>query len=169
MTTSPKYSRKPEAMICALSSDNSLNPKRPESISSRIVGCFHDLSAKKGPSETFSDRALMRAALYSSIRRVWKQCAAYLSVTTVDVTVEILEDSTGQSQWRIFHESSYLQYVESLLPIDSLLQGKQPQPQAYTIIDYSSLIHISHLEGRGRTTIVRISSDPQSAFRFQRS
>lgn len=144
----------------------SLNPKRPESIPSRIVRCFHDLCAK-GPSETFSDRASMREELYSSIRRVWKQCAAYPSVTAPDVTVEIYEDSTGQSQWRICHESSYLQYVGLLLPIDSLFQGGQPQPQAYKTIDYSSLVHISHLEGRGRTTVVRISSDPQTLFVFK--
>lgn len=144
----------------------SLNPKRPESIPSRIVRCFHDLSTKE-PSETFSDRALMREAIYSSIRRAWKRCAAYPSVTAPDVTVEIYEDSTGQSQWRICHESSYLQYVESLLPIDSLFQGKLPQPQAYTTIDYSSLVHISHSEGRGRTTIVRISSDPKTLFVFK--
>ncbi|KAL8809761.1 MAG: hypothetical protein Q9200_003131 [Gallowayella weberi] len=99
----------------------------------------------------------MREALYSSIRGVWDQCTRHPSVTAADVTVEIYEDAERQNQWRISHESLYNQYVESLLPVESLFQGKKAEPPTYNTIDYASLIQIRHLGGRGRTALVRSS------------
>jgi len=65
----------------------SLHPKLPQSLPNRIVNCFHCLPVND-TAETFSDREKMREALYTSIRRVWNQCANHPSITTPDVTVE---------------------------------------------------------------------------------
>ncbi|KAL8745462.1 MAG: hypothetical protein Q9190_002399 [Brigantiaea leucoxantha] len=134
----------------------SWNSKFPQSLPSRIVTCFHELPAKDA-CETFPDRASMREALYSSIRGVWDQCTRHPSVTSADVTIEIYEDAERQTQWRISHESLYDQYVESLLPISGLFTDKEAELQAYNTIDYSSLVHIRHPGGRGRTAVVRSS------------
>lgn len=134
----------------------SWNPKFPQSLPSRIVTCFHGLPAEDA-CETFPNRGSMREALYSSIRGVWDQCTRHPSVTAADVTVEIYEDAERQNQWRISHESLYSQYVESLLLVGSLFRGGEAKLQAYNTMDYSSLVQIRHLGGRGRTALVRSS------------
>ena len=110
----------------------------------------------------------MREALYTSIRRVWDQCATHPSITALDVIVEIYEDNKGQNQWRISHESLFENYVESLLPVSCMLQGETAKLQSYDTIDYSKLIQICHLGGRGRTAVVRSSSSPGSTYVFKR-
>ncbi len=131
----------------------SLNPKLSQSLSSRVVNSYYNLSSKNA-SETFSDRAAMPEALYFSICWVWDQCAMHSSISTSNVTVEIYEDAERQNQWRILHESLYKQYVESLLSISSLFQSEEAKLQVYYIVDYSSLVQIDHLERRGKKETV---------------
>lgn len=144
----------------------SLHSKLPWSLPSRIVNCFHCLQVEDR-KETFVDRDEMRKALYSSIHRVWDQCAKHPSITSPDVTIEIYEDAEGQDQWRISHESLYKLYVESLLPVSSMFQSDEAKLRSYDTIDYSTLAQISHLGGRGRTTVVRNSSSPDSIYVFK--
>ena len=144
----------------------SLYPKLPHSIPSRIVTCYYNLPAKDA-SETFLNRASMREALYSSIRRVWDQCVMHPSITAPDVTIEIYEDTERQIQWRISHESLHKHYVESLLPVSNLFQDGEATLQSYYTIDYSSLARIKHLGGRGRTALVRTSSSSDSLYVFK--
>ena len=143
----------------------SLSSKLPKSIPSRIVTCFHDLLADS--SETFPNRASMREALYKSIREVWDQCIQHPSITAPDVTVEIYQDAYQQHQWRISHESSYNQYVESLLPMSDLFQCREGKLETYSTIDYSCLTHIRHPGGRGRTAVVRSSLSPEALYVFK--
>lgn len=143
----------------------SLNPKLPQSLPSRIVTCFHDLPAEA--CETFPNRAPMREALYSSIRGMWNQCIGHPSVTAPDVTVEIYEDAERQSQWRITHESSYNQYVESLLPVSDLFRWGKVELQVCNTIEYSCLARIRHLGGRGRTALVRSSPSSKALYVFK--
>ncbi|KAL9127373.1 MAG: hypothetical protein Q9175_007746 [Cornicularia normoerica] len=109
----------------------------------------------------------MREALYSSIRGVWDQCIRHPSVTAADVTVEIYEDAKRQNQWRISHESVYNKYVDMLLPVSSLFWGGKAKVQAYNTKDYSSLIQIRHLGGRGRTAVVRSSQSSGTLYAFK--
>lgn len=144
----------------------SLSSKLPKSLPSRAVTCFHDLLVAD-PSETFPNRASMREALYSSVREVWDQCIQHPSVTAPDVTVEIYEDAERQHQWRISHEGSYNQYVESLLPVSDLAQYEGGKLETYSTIDYSCLTQIRHPGGRGRTAVVRSSLNPGALFVFK--
>lgn len=144
----------------------SLNAKLPQSLPSRIVTCYHDLPANDA-NETFSDRPSMREALYSSVRRVWDQCAVHPSITALDVTVEIYEDARRQIHWRISHESIHKQYIESLLPVSNVFQSKEAELQPYDTVSYSSLIPIIHLGGRGGTAVVRRSSSSDSLYVFK--
>lgn len=84
----------------------SLHPKLPQSLPSCIVNCFYCLSVND-IAKPFSDREMMREALYTSIRQLWDQCATHPSITALDVIVEIYEDNKGQNQWRISHESLF--------------------------------------------------------------
>jgi len=144
----------------------SLHAKLPRSLPSRIVNCFHCLPVSD-TAETFSNREKMREALYTSIRRVWDQCINHPSITAPDVTVEIYEDTKKQNQWRISHESLYERYVGSLLPVSCMFRGEAAKLQFYDTIDYSNLVHINHLGGRGRTAVVYSSSNPHSIYVFK--
>lgn len=144
----------------------SLNPKLPESLPSRIVTCFHDLPTEDA-CKTFSNRASMREALYSLIRGVWDQCIRHPSVTARDVTIEIYEDAERQNQWRISHEGLYNQYVESLLPISDLFRCGNVILPVHNTIDYSHLVQIRHLGGRGRTALVRSSPSSKGLYVFK--
>jgi hypothetical protein len=143
-----------------------MNRKFPRGLPSRIVTCYHDLPANDA-NETFPDRASMREALYSSIRRVWPQCTLHPSIAAVDAAVEIHEDTEGHDQWRVSHESIYKLYIESLLPIDCLLTCKEAKPRVYDFVDYSSLVYIRHLGGRGNTTVVRRSLSSDALYVFK--
>ena len=95
------------------------------------------------------------------------QSARHPFITAPDVTVEIYEDIQRQNQWRISHESLFENFVESLLPLSCMFQGEAGNLQSYDTIDYSNLAQISHLGGRGRTTVVRSSSTPDSTYVFK--
>ena len=120
----------------------SLNLKLPQSLQSRIVTCYHDLSAKD-TSETFLNRASMRKALYSSLREIWDQCVLHPSVTAPDVTIEIYEDVERQYHWRISHESLYKQYLELLSPVDSFFRTEEATLRISNTVDYSCLARIN--------------------------
>lgn len=109
----------------------------------------------------------MRKALYSSIHRVWNQCTKHPSCTAPDVTIEIYEDAEGQDQWRISHEGLYNSYVQSLLPVSRIFQSEGVKALSYDTVEYSTLAQISHLGGRGRTTVVRRSSNSDSTYVFK--
>jgi hypothetical protein len=131
-----------------------LNTKLARSLPSRIVTCFHDLPTNDA-SETFSNRASMREAIWSSVRKAWPECTLYPSISAVDVVAEIYEDAEQHDQWRVSHESSYKIYIGSLIPIDTLLADKETRPKIIDSVDYSSLIQIRRLGGRGNTALVR--------------
>ena len=144
----------------------SLNLKRPESVPSRIVTCFHDLPADD-TCQTSPDRASMREALYPLIRGVWDQCLGHPSVAAPDVTVEIYEDAEQHNQWRISHEGVYNQYVELLLPVCNLSQYGNFKFNVQNTVDYSHLAQIRHLGGRGRTVVVRSSPGSEALYVFK--
>jgi hypothetical protein len=89
------------------------------------------------------------------------------SIAAVDATVEIYEDTERRDQWRVSRESIYKLYIESLLPMDCLFACEEAKPKAYHSVDYSSLIQIRHLGGRGNTTIVRRSPSSISLYVFK--
>ena len=144
----------------------SLQTGLPHSLPSRIVNCFHCRHVKD-VAETFSSRVEMREALYSSISRVWNQCEGHPYITAPDVTVEIYQDTGGQDRWRVSHESLFNSYVESLLSVRNMFQSDEAKFQSYDTIDYSSLVHIHHLGGRGRTSVVRSSLDSDAIYVFK--
>lgn len=143
-----------------------VNNTFPRGLPSRIVSFYHDLLINDA-NETFSDRASMREALYSSIRKVWPQCTLHPFIAAVDVTVEIYEDTEGQDQWCVSHESTYKLYIKSLLPMDCLVAYEEAKPTVYDLVDYSSLVPVRHLGGRGSTTLGRTSPRPNALYIFK--
>ncbi|PMD26774.1 hypothetical protein NA56DRAFT_667929 [Hyaloscypha hepaticicola] len=109
----------------------------------------------------------MREVLYSAIRRVWPQCTFHPSIAAVDVTVEIYEDTERQDQWLVSYESIYKLYIESLLPMDCLVAYEEAKPTVYDLVDYSSLVPVRHLGGRGSTTLGRTSPRSSALYIFK--
>jgi hypothetical protein len=58
-------------------------------------------------------------------------------------------------------------YIETLLPMDCLFAYEEAKPTVYDLVDYSSLIHIRHLGGRGSTILVRKSSSSNALYVFK--
>ena len=104
----------------------------------------------------------MRESLYSSIREAWDQCIAHPSATTPDVTIEIYEDIERHNEWRISHESLYNKHLQFLSPLSSVLPCAEEELRVYDTVDYSSLIPIGHLGGRGSTALVRSSQSSET-------
>ena len=144
----------------------SINPALPLSLPTCIVNCFHKIPVKDA-HETFENRAAMRKAIYSSIRRIWHQCASHPSIAAPDVTIESYEDAEQEQQWRISHEGVYNQYIRSLLPVTRRFPNGQKADHAYDTVDYSSLVHISHPGGRGRVAVVHSKSNPDALYVFK--
>ena len=145
----------------------SSNQQRRESIPSKIVTCFHDIETSN-PKETFPDMNAMREEVWSSIRQVWDQCATDPDVRAPDTIVEIDEDSTGSIQGHLYHETSmYQSYTGSLLPLNEVFSNEEFQMQGHRTVQYNSLEWFHPLPGRGTTTVVRISSTPESLFVFK--
>ncbi|KAI9744353.1 MAG: hypothetical protein M4579_007695, partial [Chaenotheca gracillima] len=51
--------------------------------------------------------------------------------------------------------------------MDRLFKGEEPKPQVNYFVDYSSLIQVNHLGGRGNVTVVRISPSSDSLYVFK--
>ena len=163
MIVNRKYSHKLRVRRCVLSSDIfwTWNFQRLFRVELLLAIMTEDVC------ETFSNRASMREALYSSIREIWDQCIEHSSVTTSNVTVEIYEDAERQNQWRISHESLYKQYVKSLLSVSNIFRCEKVKFQVHNIIDYSRLAQIRHLGERSRTAVIRSSSSSKTLYVFK--
>ena len=95
MMTSQKYLPKLKIMICVLYSDIFYIQNPGRVFRAVLLNCFHCLSVND-IAKTFSDREMIREALYTSIRQLWDQCATHPSITALDVIVEIYEDNKGR-------------------------------------------------------------------------
>ncbi len=106
-----------------------LEPWRPKSINSRVVACFHEFNVID-PEFSFPSRKDMRQVLYASIAQIWRDCASHPLIRLPDVVVQLREKSDGTIVWRVSHESSYREYVESLMPSElvhsSLVPDSRP-------------------------------------------
>lgn len=143
-----------------------LDVRLPKASSSRIVSCFHDL-ATQDEGESFPDKEEMRKAIRYMVGSVLSQCSLHPSMKLPDAVIEVYETRTGSIQWRICHESSYIQYLQALLPLDHLSSVKDrpfiiPKP-----IHYSSMIPIQMLGGRGGSMLVRIAREPAALYVYK--
>lgn len=138
-------------------------PWRPKSINSRVVACFHEINVTD-PEFSFPSRKDMRQVLYASIAQIWRDCASHPLIRLPDVVVQLREKSDGTIVWRVSHESSYREYVESLMPSElvhsSLVPDSRPTRTAFVSLE--SLRFSAVLGGRGGTTMVHLGNDAKS-------
>jgi hypothetical protein len=141
------------------------NTQRSQSLTTRIVNCYHDL-AVDSTSATFPNRLSMRMAIWSAIATVWAECSDKPTVQDPDVVIDVYDlgstDLPTQILWSICHEDLFNDYVDLLLPPNQL-SAKKP---IYTV-DFKSLIRLNQLGGRGCTTLVYTPSEPLSQFLFK--
>ena len=107
----------------------------------------------------------MRRVLYASIAQIWRECASHPSIRLPDVVVQVGGKSDGGTiGWRVSHESSYREYVESLMPSQlvhsSLVPDSRPTRTAF--VPLGSLRFSAVLGGRGGATMVHLGNDAKS-------
>ncbi|KAI0003448.1 hypothetical protein F4779DRAFT_634602 [Xylariaceae sp. FL0662B] len=141
------------------------NSQKSQSLATRIVNCYHDLTVNS-TSATFPNRISMRRAIWLAVATVWAECSDKPTVEDPDVVIDVYDlasaDLPPRVAWCICHEHLFNDYVDLLLP-PSQLSVEQP----LDTVDFKSLTRLSHLGGRGCTTLVRTSSEPLSQFVFK--
>jgi hypothetical protein len=69
----------------------------------------------------------MRKATDCLVYRVWPECCFHPAIWIQDVFVDVHEDAEQIVQWRISHESSYREFLATLLSPEKLFE-KQAEP-----------------------------------------
>lgn len=150
-----------KTLIFRFATDNT----QPQSLTTRIVNCYHDLDSD-GTDSSFSDRASMRIAIWSAVATAWVECIDKPDVEDADVIIDVYENrptnAPPQVVWSICHEALFNDYIDLLLPPDQL-SVKQPMET----VDFKSLIRLNQLGGRGCTTLVHKPSEPLTQFVFK--
>jgi hypothetical protein len=92
----------------------------------------------------------MREAITESVTQAWQVCASHPSIRLPDVIVEIQQDSRSKLIWNISHESTFQEYLEALLPTEtvqaSIIQNSNSE---FTWVLQDSLQLSDVLGGRG--------------------
>ena len=132
------------------------NPYFPTSMSSRIVACFNEI-AVLDEAESFPNRESMRETINSLVARVWQACASHPSVRLPDVVVRIHEDVGVKLAWSISHESTFQEYLSSLMSVQAVQVTEAVSPERVPIryIPQVSLQFMNVLGDRGGATIDR--------------
>ena len=138
--------------------------RRPKSLASRIVACFHELPVASS-SETFQDRSEMRKVLDESIRLAWPDCAHASKVPST--IVDLVCEDEDRMDWRMQDEPElYQQYLSSLLEANHV-SVSHPTERGCEFVDQGDLIMIERLPGRGASAVVmRRSSDGEDKSRY---
>ena len=74
---------------------------RLQSLASRIVACFHELTVMFG-GETFPERSMMRMALGNAARQAWPNCV--YAAAASDAVVDLDGDAESQIDWCVRYE-----------------------------------------------------------------
>ncbi|KAH8744314.1 kinase-like domain-containing protein [Diaporthe sp. PMI_573] len=135
----------------------SLNSNYADVLPTRLVNCYHGHDVPS-PQASFPDRPSMRAALWSAIASVWRECSELPDAGDPDTIVDIF----GYGSWKICHETLFNNYVDLLLPLDEF-SVQHP----IEVIDFKSLVRRHQLGGRGCTTLVHHASDPTHKLVFK--
>lgn len=148
----------------------SIDANLPQSLSSRIPACYHNLSVQD-ESQTFADKGSMRKAIRSLIQQAWPQCITDPSIRLQDVVIDIYEDSKQQVQYFVCHESTFTQYIDSLLLLSGLFTDEtrifNVERKPHNFVHYSTLIPIQILGGRGSSSLVRSFERPGKLYVFK--
>ncbi|KAM0805143.1 kinase-like domain-containing protein [Usnea florida] len=139
--------------------------QQPQSLTTRIVNCYHDLSVDSA-SATFPDRPSMRTAIWSAIAAVWAKCSEQPAIKDPDVIIDVYNtestDLPSRITWSLCHDDIFNDFIHLLLP-PSQLRVQRPMDT----VDFTSLTRLGQLGGRGCTTLVHTVSNPNSQLVFK--
>ena len=131
---------------------------RLQSLASRIVACFHELTVMF-VSETFPERSMMRMALGNAVLQAWPNCV--YAAAAPDAVVDLDGDAESQIDWCVRYEPVlYRQYLSALLPADLVVKDAAQRSLKY--IDHREFAIVYRLPGRGTVAVVRRASTPES-------
>lgn len=126
----------------------------------RIVNCYHCIETDDA-NKSFKDRSAMRTSLWPAVASIWEACIASPETLGPDIVIHVYDHGECIS-WKAQHDTRFDSYLESLWPADRLCL-QQPTDA----IDFSRLVRLNPLGGRGCSTLVINDSEPQSHFVFK--
>lgn len=132
---------------------NTNNP--PQSLSSRIVSCYHDLEVSN-EAFTFQDRGAMRSAIWSTIATVWPSCITEPAILEPGAVIDLTSNETGEIIWLAYREPLFTQYLDllrNIQPSDLVAQDHSPR-----IVDISEVVLLEAMGGRGCCKRVRVQA-----------
>jgi len=118
----------------------------PQSLSNRIVSCYHDLEVSN-KAFIFQDRGNMRSAIWSAIATVWPSCITDPAIFESGTVIDLTSNDTGEVIWLAYWEPLFIRYLDLLRNIQpSDLVGRDHSPR---IVDISEVIMLEAMGGRG--------------------
>lgn len=127
----------------------SLDPQNTTLLASRIVDCYHDLDVFDTQA-SFNGRPAMRHALWTVIASIWPDCVKLAAADAPDTIIEIRDDVL----WKSVRELLFTEYLSILHP------GKET-------VAFQNLTREQQLGGRGSTTLVYRSAEPEQKWVFK--
>ncbi|KAH0495056.1 hypothetical protein TgHK011_008628 [Trichoderma gracile] len=138
--------------------------QQPQAFANRIVARFHDLPVSSSTA-TFPDITSMRKALGDAIRRAWPSCV--YAAAAPDAVVDLFDDGDGvDGKWRVRYERMlYREYLDALLPVEDFFPDMHSaSKEAIKLIDSNDVVLVHRLPGRGTSSLVHLSSEPNSLY-----
>ncbi|KAH9204981.1 hypothetical protein DL95DRAFT_439266 [Leptodontidium sp. 2 PMI_412] len=135
---------------------NTNNPL--QSLSSRIVSCYHDLEVSN-KAFTFQDRGAMRSAIWSTIATIWPSCTTEPAILEPGAVIDLTSDETGEIIWLAYREPLFTQYLDllrNIQPSDLVARDHSPR-----IVHISEVVLLEAMGGRGCCKRVRVQAGPR--------
>ncbi|KAF7867352.1 hypothetical protein EAF04_005435 [Stromatinia cepivora] len=126
-----------------------------QSLSNRIVSCYHDLEVSN-EAFTFQDRGAMRSAIWSTIATIWPSCITEPAILEPGTVIDLTSNETGEIIWLAYREPLFNQYLDllrNIKPSDLVAQYHSPR-----IIDISEVVLLEAMGGRGCCKRVRVQA-----------
>lgn len=141
-----------------------IDSQASSSLATRIVNCYHDREVD-GEFNTFPDRASMRSAIWTAVAKVWVECSSRPGIKDVDVIIDVYDfylKDLPRTVWNHCHEKLFNDYVDHLSTLD------QPSlKQSVANVEMKDLVRLEQLGGRGCSTLVYDSQQPNPKLRFK--
>lgn len=125
-----------------------LNPDRPsQSLSNRIVSCYHDIDVSSQTS-TFANRGDMRRAVWSAVATVWPGCTKDPAILEPGAIVDVASNDAGEVNWRVYQDPLFQQYLNLLKDIQP--SDISPHGQSLLVHDISEIAMLQASAAAGK-------------------
>jgi hypothetical protein len=145
----------------------SLNPANPpQTLSNRIVNCFHVIDEDDIES-TFPSRSEMRKAIWSAAAKAWAGCFGDEKNFKPGVIVDINTNDAGDVTWKSAQDPLFEQYLDLLHDVQP--SDLAPEGQIPSVVDISEVVILDKISGRigAKSARLRTGEADSSPFVFK--